>query len=110
MRYLVIFLAALILTISVNTFASTMCPDGTYVSGSRCIMTPDGTFVGGRPQLAPDGTYVGGRPQMAPDGSYVGTKPTDEYGSPAPIRLCPDGTYVSGERCKLMPNDQYIGE
>lgn len=25
---------------------TTMCPDGTFVSGSRCMMAPDGKFVG----------------------------------------------------------------
>jgi hypothetical protein len=25
---------------------TTLCPDGSYVSGSRCILTPDGTYVG----------------------------------------------------------------
>ena len=24
----------------------TLCPDGSYVSGSRCILAPDGTYVG----------------------------------------------------------------
>ena len=35
-------------------------------------MAPDGSYVGGDPQMAPDGTYVGGEPDMAPDGTYVG--------------------------------------
>ncbi len=24
----------------------TLCPDGTYVAGSRCILAPDGSYVG----------------------------------------------------------------
>lgn len=39
---------------------STMCPDGTYVSGPRCTLCPDGTYVGGsRCVLQPNGTFTG---------------------------------------------------
>lgn len=36
-------------------------------------LCPDGSYVGGEPDLAPDGTYVGGDPTLAPDGTYVGS-------------------------------------
>ena len=51
----------------------------TNSSGFRAIgytpKAPDGSYVGGTPQMAPDGSYVGGTPQMAPDGSWIGRKP-----------------------------------
>lgn len=79
---------------------TSICPDGSYVSGGSCRIAPDGTYVGGRPSIAPNGSYVGGRPRLAPDGSYVG-------GS-GPVTLCPDGSYVSG-RCVLTPSGKYVG-
>lgn len=77
--------------------AQTLCPDGTFVGGTSCVLAPDGSYVGGTPQLAPDGTYVSGQPQLAPDGSYVG-------GSP---ELAPDGSYVGGSPL-LAPDGSYI--
>ncbi len=83
--------------LSVN--AQTLCPDGSYIAGSSCSMTPKGTYVDGEPQLAPDGTYVGGEPSLAPDGSYVGGDP----------ELAPDGTYVGGDPL-LAPDGSYVGD
>ncbi len=40
---------------------ATMCPDGSYVSGSTCTLCPNGSYVGGgQCMLQPDGTYTGG--------------------------------------------------
>ena len=52
---------------------STLCPDRTYVSGSRCNLNPDGSYTSGsRSTLCPDGTYVSGtRCHLMPDGSYI---------------------------------------
>ena len=77
--------------------AQTLCPDGTFVGGTSCVLAPDGSYVGGTPQLAPDGTYVSGQPQLAPDGSYVG----------GPPELAPDGSYVGGSPL-LAPDGSYI--
>jgi hypothetical protein len=45
--------------VPVNT--TTMCPDGSYVAGTKCTMCPDSTYVGGsRCVMTPDGKYVGG--------------------------------------------------
>lgn len=81
---------------------TSMCPNGSYVSGSQCVLAPDGTYTSGRPTIAPDGTYVTGRPTMAPDGSFVGGK-----GS---LTLCPDGKYVAGGSCVLAPDGSYVGK
>lgn len=78
-----------------------MCPDGSYVYGTRCSLAPNGSYLPGQARLAPDGTYVVGQPRLAPDGSYLG-------GSGRTI-LCPDGSYVVGSRCQLAPNGQYLG-
>jgi hypothetical protein len=78
----------------------TICPDGTYVGGKTCNMTPNGRYVGGTPQMTPNGDYVGGKPRIAPDGSYVG-------GS-GKVTMCPDGTYVGGA-CKMTPRGTYVG-
>lgn len=78
-----------------------MCPDGSYVYGTRCSLAPNGSYLPGQARLAPDGTYVVGQPRLTPDGSYVG-------GSGRTI-LCPDGSYVVGSRCQLAPNGQYLG-
>ena len=64
-----ILLLGLLLT---SVSAVTLAPDGTYVSGDSAEMAPDGSFVGGKPQMTPDGSFVGGKPTMAPDGSFVG--------------------------------------
>lgn len=51
-----------------------MAPDGSFVGG-RPQMAPDGSYVGGqgRLRLCPDGSYVvGSRCKMMPDGTYVG--------------------------------------
>jgi hypothetical protein len=79
----------------------TMCPSGSYVSGSTCTMAPDGTYVAGSPRLAPDGSYVAGTPRITPSGSFVG--------GTGRIILCPDGTYVSGTSCRLTPAGTYVG-
>ena len=43
-----------------GSYAQTMAPDGTFVSGDTYTMAPDGTFVGGSEStMAPDGTWVG---------------------------------------------------
>lgn len=64
-NYQFTFLVVAALTISGQSLAQTMCPDGSYVGGSSCSMAPDGSYVGGEPEMAPDGTYVGGEPNMA---------------------------------------------
>jgi hypothetical protein len=78
-----------------------LCPNGSYVSGSTCRLAPDGTYVGGSPVLAPDGTYVSGTPRLAPNGKYVG--------GTGQIIMCPDGTYVTGRICLLTPSGRYVG-
>ena len=54
----------------------TMCPDGSYVSGNRCNLTPNGGYIGGRSSrnmnLCPDGSYVSGNCKLTPSGRYVG--------------------------------------
>lgn len=52
----------------------TMAPDGTFVPGTP-RMAPDGSYVGGsgRTIMCPDGSYVSGtRCVLAPNGKYVG--------------------------------------
>ncbi len=71
-KHLKIFVYLIVTLTQAQTFAATMCPDGSYVQGPSCHLAPDGTYVGGTPKMAPDGTYVGGTPKMAPDGRYVG--------------------------------------
>lgn len=78
---------------------ATLCPDGSYVSGT-CGMAPDGSYVSGRPTMAPNGKWVGGSPQITPNGSYVEGRTQT---------MCPDGTYVGGSRCALTPNGTYVG-
>lgn len=93
------WLAAFGLSCSVVALGQTLCPDGSYVGGESCILSPDGTFVDDAPNLAPDGSYVGGEPELAPDGSYVGGEPM----------LAPDGSYVGGEPT-LAPDGSYVGQ
>lgn len=81
--------------------AVTMCPDGSYVAGTRCWIAPNGQYLGGPPTIAPDGTYVAGAPRIAPSGKYIG--------GTGPITICPDGSYVSGQ-CRLTPAGTYIGD
>jgi hypothetical protein len=38
---------------------STMCPDGSYVSGPSCTLCPNGQYVAGRCSLMPNGQYIG---------------------------------------------------
>jgi hypothetical protein len=38
---------------------STMCPDGSYVSGTRCNLCPNGQYVSGSCVLMPNGQYIG---------------------------------------------------
>ncbi len=38
---------------------TTMCPDGSYVSGTRCTLCPNGQYVAGRCSLMPNGQYIG---------------------------------------------------
>lgn len=55
--------------------APQMAPDGSYVSG-RARLAPNGAYVGsaGRVILCPDGSYVAGeRCMLTPNGTYVGT-------------------------------------
>jgi hypothetical protein len=72
--------------------AQTLCPDGSYVSGS----------TGGQPsQIAPDGSYTSGPPRIAPNSGYVGGQ--------GPVTICPDGSFVAGS-CHLAPNGKYVGD
>lgn len=71
--------------------ASTLCPDGSYVSGGVCRLAPDGKYVSGNRS---ESTPI----RLAPDGKYVG-----EEGE---IILCPNGAYAAG-RCQLQPNGTY---
>lgn|GEM_PF-366174 len=53
---------------------ATLAPNGQYVTG-RPQIAPDGTYVGGNGpvRICPDGSYVSGsRCILTPDGSYVG--------------------------------------
>ena len=77
--------------VSANSIAGTLCPDGSYVGGDTCSLTPGGRYVSGD----------NGAAQLAPNGQYVG-------GS-KPMSLCPDGSYVSGS-CQLAPNGRFVGE
>lgn len=79
----------------------TMCPDGSYVAGTRCWIAPNGQYLAGPPTIAPDGTYVVGTPRITPNGSYIG--------GTGPITICPDGSYVAG-KCRLTPAGTYVGE
>lgn len=102
-RFSVIILVSFFVT---NSFAGTMCPDGSFVGGDTCVMTPGGKFVSGdsgSPQMAPNGRFVegGGTPRMAPNGQFVG--------GDKPMTMCPDGSFVSGN-CQLMPNGRFVGE
>jgi hypothetical protein len=36
-----------------------MCPDGSYVSGTKCTLCPNGQYVAGRCSLMPNGQYIG---------------------------------------------------
>ena len=98
MKKSTVILALMLCATAFSIQAQTLCPDGSYIGGSSCSMTPKGTYVDGEPHLAPDGTYVGGEPSLAPDGSYVGGDP----------ELAPDGTYVGGEPL-LAPDGSYVG-
>lgn len=106
---LVIAFAALIgaMLLAADARAATLCPDGTYVSGPRCVLAADGSYVSGgtgfgSPRLAPDGTFVPGTPRITPGGNFVG--------GPGRNILCPDGTFVTGSRCELTPNGRYVGK
>lgn len=85
-----------------DTGRATLCPDGSYVSGTSCYMTPKGTYVGGSSAtLCPDGSYVsGGNCYMTPKGTYVGS---------STATICPDGSYVSGRNCYMTPKGTYVG-
>jgi len=81
--------------------AGTQCPDGSYVSGDRCVLAPNGTYVsrGGPVGLAPNSTFPIGR--IAPStGAAVGARQG--------ATLCPNGQYVIGV-CHLQPDGSYIG-
>jgi hypothetical protein len=82
--------------------ASTLCPDGTYVSGSQCTLAPNGKYVGGTapPRIAPNGDYVSGTPRILPNGEYGGGR--------GATSVCPDGSMVIGT-CHLNPNGTYTG-
>ena len=85
-----------------DTGRATLCPDGSYVTGTSCYMTPKGTYVGGsNATLCPDGSYVSGNNcYMTPKGTYVGSNTAT---------LCPDGSYVSGRNCYMTPSGTYVG-
>jgi hypothetical protein len=76
--------------------AGTQCPDGSYVSGDRCVLAPNGTYVsrGGPVGLAPNSTFPIGR--IIPSTGRQGAT------------LCPNGQYVIGA-CHLQPDGSYIG-
>lgn len=78
-----------------------ICPNGSYVYGTKCQLAPNGQYLPGSATLAPNGQYVTGRPQRAPNGAYVGGN--------GPVSMCPDGSYVAGSRCVLTPNGTYVG-
>jgi hypothetical protein len=80
---------------------STICPDGSYVSGDTCTKCIDGSYVSGtRCTMCIDGSYVSGtRCTMCIDGSYVcGDTCT----------MCPDGSYVSGDTCAMCSDGSYV--
>jgi len=92
-------LALLFWAIPVN--AGTQCPDGSYVSGDRCVLGPNGTYVsrGGPVGLAPNSTFPIGR--ITPNtGTAVGVQ--------RGATLCPNGQYVIGI-CHLQPDGSYVG-
>ena len=98
MKNSIVILPLILCATAFSIQAQTLCPDGSYIGGSSCNLTPKGTYVDGEPQLAPDGTYVGGEPSLAPDGTYVGGEP----------EMAPDGSYVGGEPL-LTPDGSYVG-
>ena len=68
-------LALVAVSVMFPAFASAVrCPDGSYVAGKQCKLTPGGGIVGGKSmKLCPDGKYVAGkRCKLQPDGSYTG--------------------------------------
>jgi hypothetical protein len=74
-----------------------LAPDGTYVGGDP-NMAPNGQWVGGEPNMAPNGQWVGGQPEMAPNGQWVGGEP----------QMAPNGQWVGGEP-EMAPNGQWLG-
>ena len=47
----------LLLIFSPIVVSAKMCPDGSYVNGSKCKLCPDGSYSGGNCRLQPDGSY-----------------------------------------------------
>jgi hypothetical protein len=116
MKYLIGLAIVLGASGHLKTQAATLCPDGTYVSGTTCRLAPNGKYVSGDSpmRLAPNGTYTSGTPRLTPKGTFIGEpeQPGDRRGR-TPLaqvqRMCPDGTYVYGF-CRLQPNGKYVGE
>jgi len=55
---IVIMMITGVILFTLSSSASTLCPDGSYVSGDTCTLCPDGTYVGSDIcTLMPDGTY-----------------------------------------------------
>jgi hypothetical protein len=54
-----------ILSVSVLIFSC-----GVAIADDAFRLAPDGSWVGGDPELAPDGSWVGHDPKLAPDGSW----------------------------------------
>jgi len=84
---------------------ATLCPDGSWVDQGPCQICPDGSWIGAgsRCVLTPSGTYVPDRGediQLAPDGTWV----------PGGNKVqCPDGSWVVGTRCVMAPDGTWIG-
>jgi hypothetical protein len=79
--------------------AGTQCPDGSYVSGDRCMLMPNGTYAssGGSVGLAPNSAFPIGR---IPPSNALAPQPR--------TTLCPNGQYVIGT-CHLNPDGSYSG-
>jgi len=89
-----------------HTNRLTLCPNGQYVYGGNCQITPNGDYVSGANnsiKMCPDGSFVSGNNCLStPSGGYV----SGSYGA---LKLCPDGSYVAGKRCLLTPEGSYVG-
>ena len=98
-----ISILAVVVSFTALAQAQTICPDGSYVSGSTCQIAPNGSYVSGGPppQIAPNGSYTSGTPRITPNGGYVGGR--------GAMTICPDGSYVTGS-CHIAPNGKYVGD
>ena len=100
-KLLIILFISLGLIGSAN--ASTLCPNGTYVSGNICTLCPNGQYVGGTScVLAPDGTYV--------SGSSSNNSFTTDLGQGAGWNAMTQSAFDSGNSIGKAFSNTYSGE